>query len=260
MAGEWLKLEANTPEKPEVFAITVAMGWEDPDLAVGKLFKVWRWFDQQTVDGNAPNVTLGLLDRVSGVSGFAQAMCNAGWLVQACGGLSLPNFDRHNGKTAKDRALTAKRVAKHKSNAIGNDASVTSALPREEKSREELKTTNAAALVAASDAGNLSASPLDRQDCPHKEIVGLYHEILPQCPQVRDWTKTRQAHLRARWNEDKGRQSLDYWRRYFGYVAKCPFLVGASNTGNGRKPFVADLEWLVTSANFTKVREGKYEQ
>lgn len=145
MAGEWLKFEANTPEKPEVFAITVAMGWDDPDLTVGKLLKVWRWFDQQTIDGNAANVTLSLLDRISGVSGFAQAMCDVGWLASAEGGLHLPNFERHNGKTAKDRCLTAKRVAKHKNGAGGNDSgnakgngdSVSSALPREEKRREE---------------------------------------------------------------------------------------------------------------------------
>lgn len=145
MAGEWLKFEANTPEKPEVFAITVAMGWDDPDLTVGKLLKVWRWFDQQTIEGNAPSVTLSLLDRITGVSGFAQAMCNVGWLVANEAGISLPNFDRHNGKTAKDRCLTAKRVAKHKGNAKGNDSgngdSVTLPLPKEEKRREEGKDT-----------------------------------------------------------------------------------------------------------------------
>jgi hypothetical protein len=143
MAGEWLKFEANTPEKPEVFAMTVALGWDDPDLTVGKLLKVWRWFDQQTIDGNAPSVTLSLLDRISGVTGFAQSMCNVGWLLVVDGGLRLPNFSRHNGKTAKDRALTAKRVAKHKgngeANAKGNAAGVSSALPKEEKRREDSK-------------------------------------------------------------------------------------------------------------------------
>jgi hypothetical protein len=143
MAGEWIKFEASTPEKREVFFITAAMGWTDPDLTVGKLLKVWRWFDQQTVGGNADGVTLALLDSIIGVTGFAQAMCNVGWLVSDERGVSLPNFDRHNGKTAKERALTAKRVAKHKTNATpnakGNGVSVTGALPREEKRREELK-------------------------------------------------------------------------------------------------------------------------
>lgn len=143
MAGEWIKFEASTPEKQEVFTITVAMGWDDPDLTVGKLLKVWRWFDQQTVDGNAPRVTAALMDRIIGVTGFAQAMCDVGWLLADEHGITLPNFERHNGQTAKNRALTAKRVAKHKGNAKGNEAGnaaiVTPALPKEEKRREEKK-------------------------------------------------------------------------------------------------------------------------
>lgn len=119
MAGEWLKFEASTPEKPEVFAITVAMGWDDPDLTVGKLLKVWRWFDQQTINGNAANVTLELLDRITGVTGFAKSMCNVGWLFKDDAGLRLPNFDKHNGNTAKNRSETAKRVANHRSKKVG---------------------------------------------------------------------------------------------------------------------------------------------
>lgn len=142
MAGDWLKFEVNTPEKPEVLAITIAMGWDDPDLTVGKLLRVWRWFDQHTEEGNAENVTPALLDRIIGVTGFCQAMANVGWLSIEDDGVRLPNFDRHNGKTAKNRSLTAKRVANHKtnakSNAEGNDASVSGALPREEKNREEV--------------------------------------------------------------------------------------------------------------------------
>ena len=144
MAGEWLKFDASTPEKPEVLAITIAMGWEDPDLTVGKLLRVWRWFDQQTVKGNAPGVSASLLDRLLGVTGLCSAMESVGWLIVSESGLTLPNFDRHNGKTAKDRALTAKRVANHKSRNDGNDETnapiVSSALPREEKRREEKKT------------------------------------------------------------------------------------------------------------------------
>lgn len=98
--------------------------------------------------------------------------------------------------------------------------------------------------------------PSDAGDqCPHQQIIGLYHEVLPMCPRVRDWTTARATQLRARWNEDKNRQSLDYWRRFFDYVKTCDFLVGKA----GRDPFFADLEWLTKSGNFTKVREAKYE-
>lgn len=142
MAGDWLKFEVNTPEKPEVLAITIEMGWDDPDLTVGKLLRVWRWFDQHTQEGNAASVTPALLDRIVGVTGFCQAMANVGWLTINEDGIGLPNFDRHNGTTAKRRVLTAKRVAKHKGNAKANDEgnadSVTEALPREEKNREDI--------------------------------------------------------------------------------------------------------------------------
>jgi len=144
VAGEWLKFESNLPDKPETLAITAAMGWDDPDLTVGKLMRVFRWFDQHTVDGNARGVTVALLDRVIGVSGFVQAMSDVHWLVVDKDGLRLQNFDRHNGATAKSRAQTAKRVANHRSNAGGNadsnGATVTPALAREEKRREEKKT------------------------------------------------------------------------------------------------------------------------
>jgi hypothetical protein len=144
MAGDWLKFEANTPEKPEVLAITIELGFDDPDLTVGKLLKVWRWFDQHTVNGNAASVTPALLDLLIGVTGITQAMANVGWLhINEGGGIDLPNFERHNGKTAKDRALTAKRVASHKASKVvndeGNGDSVTYALPREEKRREDNK-------------------------------------------------------------------------------------------------------------------------
>ncbi|MEW6318781.1 MAG: hypothetical protein AB1670_20640 [Pseudomonadota bacterium] len=95
-------------------------------------------------------------------------------------------------------------------------------------------------------------------DCPHQQIIALYHEVLPMCPKVRDWTTARATQLRARWNEDPTRQNLDYWRRYFEYVKTCPFLVGVQPDPK-RRPFFADLEWLTKAANFTKVREAKYE-
>ena len=136
----WLKLDHTTPDKPEVLAITLAMGWDDSDLTVGKLFKLWRWFDQHTVDGNAPSVSTALLDRVIGVSGFCNSVASVGWLVVDGSRLTLPNFDKHNGQTAKDRANTAKRVAKHagkrSANDLTNGAGVSPPLPREEKNKD----------------------------------------------------------------------------------------------------------------------------
>lgn len=142
MAGDWIKFETSTPDKLEVAAIAVELSI-DPDAVVGKLLRVWTWFDLHTQDGNAdsvsPSVTKALLDRHVGVSGFCEAMISVGWMEQTESAITLPNFVRHNGKTAKTRCLTAKRVSEHKKK--GNASSVTSALPREDN-REEKSITH----------------------------------------------------------------------------------------------------------------------
>jgi hypothetical protein len=149
MAGDWIKFETATSDKPEVWAMAQSLGI-DADAVVGKLLRVWAWFDQQTQEGNAvgngasvtSSVTKALLDRRVGVSGFCDSMILSGWMADDGQSLTLPNFDRHNGKTAKTRAMTAKRVATHKakSNAGSVTSSVSDALPREEKRREEINT------------------------------------------------------------------------------------------------------------------------
>ena len=140
MAGDWIKFELATMDKPEVCQIA-DLADIDPDAVVGKLMRVWGWFDQQTESGNAPSVSKKLLDRLVGVSGFCEFMQSVGWMIDGDGIISLPNFDRHNGKTAKNRVLTAKRVANHKvkTNAETNAPIVSGALPKEEKRREENK-------------------------------------------------------------------------------------------------------------------------
>lgn len=136
MAGDWIKFEKATIDKPEVYEMADVLGI-DPDAVIGKLLRVWNWFDDQSKDGNAPVTVRALLDRYAGVTGFTQAMENCGWLASSDRFISIPNFDRHNGQTSKTRALSAKRAGKSrlKSNAKSNAVSVTSALP--EKRREE---------------------------------------------------------------------------------------------------------------------------
>lgn len=123
MAGDWLKFEKATPDKPEVFAIASQLNL-DADAVVGKLLRVWSWFDTHTADGNGLGVTSPLLDRVAGVSGFVTAMESVGWIEVTNSGIRLPNFDRHTGETAKTRALGAKRSAARRSR---HAAGVTSA-------------------------------------------------------------------------------------------------------------------------------------
>jgi len=132
-------------------------------------------------------------------------------------------------------------------------------------SSAEESTTSAALAAEGRDAVATLAN------CPHEQIVALYHELLPQCPKVVEWNDARRGYLRSRWREKskpngstQGYTSVEggiaYWRRFFDYVGKSRFLTGQENGRDGRQPFVADLEWLVRPTNFSKVIEGKYHR
>ena len=88
---------------------------------------------------------------------------------------------------------------------------------------------------------------------PHKEIIDLYHTILPELPRVKVFTKKRNSMLNARWFEDTKRQSLDWWDGYFKHVRESKFLMG-----DNKGVWQANFEWLITSSKLTNVIEGVY--
>lgn len=47
------------------------------------------------------------------MAGFADALIQVGWLVENDGGLSLPNFERHNGKSSKNGRLQTSELQKY---------------------------------------------------------------------------------------------------------------------------------------------------
>lgn len=173
MAGDWIKFETTTPDKPEIFAIAEQLQL-DPDAVVGKLMRVWIWADSQTEDGHIPvtaasrgqrdichaSVTHKIVDRLVSMPGFAAAMEAVCWLSPDG---SIPGFGRHNGETAKKRALARERKARQRTDSVTHesrkqrDKNVT----REEKSkrREEGKTEDKARARAT--ALDLSPLPID---------------------------------------------------------------------------------------------------
>lgn len=149
MAGDWIKFDVTTPDKPEVVRMATALGI-DQDAVVGKLLRVWAWADQNAVvcngECNGLTVTSAFLDRLTFCPGFARAMQNVGWLVGQDESFSFPNFSRHNGKTAKERAVSNRRVSAHRTTSEkSNGASVTDVtvtplqkpLPEKRERREE---------------------------------------------------------------------------------------------------------------------------
>lgn len=259
MAGEWIKMRTNLWDDPRISQICDITGAQEAAV-IGALYWLWSAADEHTADGFMHGLSTAGIDRKTGVKGIGEALITVKWIEEGNNGITITNFVEHNGTSAKKRCQTAKRVAnhtaanagKHKEDEDTNADSVSGALAREEKGREEVKEVKAIVPSDASDLLHCIAKP----DCPHQEIIAIYHQVLPQCPQIRDWTPARATQLRARWNEDGKRQNLEYWQKFFEYVASCDFLVGKSDS---KKPFFADLEWITKSTNFVKIREGKYE-
>jgi hypothetical protein len=108
MSADWIKVCHRVFDKPEVIEIADITGL-DYDAVVGKLVRIWCWFDEQTRDGKA-RVTTTYLDRLVAHPGFLNAVESVGWATVGDGHVVLKNYGRHNGPTAKARALTQRRV------------------------------------------------------------------------------------------------------------------------------------------------------
>jgi len=142
MAGDWIKIEINTPDKPEVIALAAALRL-DQDAVVGKLIRLWSWADLNSIDGDEIKITEQFIDRISRKKGFAVALRSVGWLAGKDGKLTFPDFTRHNGKTAKLRAETNRRVSSHRQKCNTKSVSNVTVEPYQkalpEKRREDIR-------------------------------------------------------------------------------------------------------------------------
>jgi 5-methylcytosine-specific restriction endonuclease McrA len=156
MAGDWMKVEKCTPDKPEVLQVARALGVSRGDAFLG-CFRVWRWFDDHTTAGRASGITIDAVDDCAGKAGFANAMsktCPTPWLIIEEDGLVLPHFDKHNGSTAKKRADGAIRVARHRRNAPVTEAGyIRNSIPRPLR-REVFQRDGNACAYCGRQAGN----------------------------------------------------------------------------------------------------------
>ena len=136
MAGNWIKIEHSTPDKPEVYQLAEILEI-DPNAALGALVRFWMWVDDQCESCNALTVTNVTLDRITTVTGFSAALQKVGWLTRDGATITVPNLERHNGQTAKNRATTSKRVAKHRAGCNGQSVTNVTVRALPEKRREE---------------------------------------------------------------------------------------------------------------------------
>lgn len=278
MAGiDWLRLWHDMPNDPKWR--TIARISEQPISLVISVYVHMMVDASRNVTRGHTDVTnedlASALDvteqAIEAIRGAMQGRVLDGDILSGWESRQPKREDVGNAETGAKSAAQRKREQRERQKAAEFDVEssecheesheVTESHNREEKSREDKNNTSTNVEVVASQADDQSSQrpKLTKPQCPHQEIIALYHELLPANPSIRDWTPTRAEHLRVRWNEDPKRQTLDWWRRFFAYIGESAFLTGRA-TAKDRKPFAPGLDWIVKAENFTKIREGRYHE
>lgn len=111
MAAEsWIKMGTGLRSHPKVVRMASALK-ADKLRVVGGLHAVWCVFDEHSADGLLEGYSLSAMDEEIGWKGFSLAMQAIGWLTEMDDGLQAPDYEEHNGASAKRRAADAKRKA-----------------------------------------------------------------------------------------------------------------------------------------------------
>lgn len=233
MAGEWIKMRTNLWDDPRI-ARLCDLTDQSEAAVIGGLYWLWAMADEHTEDGILPGLTTKAIDRKTGVSGLGQALCTIGWLQSTDEGVCILGFEEHNGASAKKRATTAKRVASHRSNADETPAaddgnaqvtlaalqddqvSVTPALAREEKIREEVNTTSS----LRSEVGAVA---------PRKRGARLVPDSFDVTPEMQAWARathpsvdlqTQTAAFRDHEFKDSKTDWVKAWRNWIRRAAQ----------------------------------------
>ncbi len=154
MAGDWIKMRSDLHREAEVMQMTRILGLDCFEV-VGRLFAFWCWADTQTTDGRLRLSVPEDVDGVTKTPGFAAAMIEVGWLKNTPSGLRIPHFTRHNGRSAKRRAVEQRRKSSARdADRMRTECGQNADQRREEKRREKQEPVVAASVMEAlADAG-----------------------------------------------------------------------------------------------------------
>lgn len=253
MAKDWIKMRMDLPSHPKVVRILSATK-SDKFRVVGGLHAVWSVFDLHSSDGVLEGYTPETMDHIIGWDGFCAALIKVNWMqYDGDETLTMPDFDTHNGQSAKRRAdeTERKRKSRKKPDKVRKDCGqiADEVRSREEESRE--------------DKDKPPISPKG-DDVPYSEIFDLYHEMLPDLPPAPNKTDKRKKLVAQRWKEkvmapssegpvEMKCNNMEFWQRFFGRVADSPHLIGENDRG-----WQANFEWLLKPEHFYKIIEGNY--
>lgn len=125
MSSGWIKFEKSLRDDPRVLRIARQLGnagvtherftnQAHVTLVLGCLAQLWCYADTHVREGDTLDLGIDDIDEIVGLQGFC-SMLPDDWLqVIDAEHVKLPGFLGHNGTEAKKKALTQKRVARHR--------------------------------------------------------------------------------------------------------------------------------------------------
>lgn len=238
MAGDWIKMRSDLFTHPKVVRMSSALQ-ADTIRTVGGLMFVWTLFDAHSVDGEIEGYTKDSIDNLLRWNGFSDAMMSVHWLVAKGESLVLPEFDTHNGASAKrraqdsDRKRNVRKMSASQADVCPQSVRKTSALEkRREQKIERAIPPNPHEHDEAADLLGDRDQP-DRPD-PLQPILDAYHRLLPKCERVEVLNPKRRKRLLAAVKLAKSvcksqqwpYQAAEFWDAYFGECATDPWMRG----------------------------------
>lgn len=139
---------------------------------------------------------------------------------------------------------------------------------QEQEQEQEQEEEEAYASVGKADP---EAAPKRSPECPAQAIVDLYHQHMPDNPRCKLLNDARRGAIRARWKEAarltckpfgyaNREDGLKAWGEFFAICADSEFLTGKRPGLQGKPPFIADLDFLISPSGFTRTLENKYHR
>lgn len=136
MAVDWIKMRVDLRAHPKIVRLATGLN-SDRFRVIGGLHAVWCIFDAHSSDGILDGYSQATLDDLIGWAGFSAQMIAVKWLLDDGSSLAMPEFDEHNGKSAKARAQDTKRKKISKSTGENSGSE-----PDENRTREEKRRVN----------------------------------------------------------------------------------------------------------------------
>ena len=109
MNGTWIKLQTSLLRSPKIVRMMSALD-ADKFRTLGGTVSAWCLADEHADDDGVIEMGIDELDALIGLPGLGAAMMKVGWLTELPdGSIQFPDYQAHNGPTAKRRAQETSR-------------------------------------------------------------------------------------------------------------------------------------------------------